>query len=528
MPSRVKLFGGLAVLAGLAMVPLFGDPRNSPVTHPEWARMLLRALDMEDAVSRAATASQVFAILSWKNSLAYHGDGYATADAVTVRGDGEERYVVAEKGVGEVVYPLAVSRGGDYRLRARLAGLPEQPVSAAITRVGKSEPAGAFTLVPAAQTAWVDGGSTHLDPGAYSATVLLPPGTELHSIEVAPPCVAAIEPMGGWGPTEPLDTEDVAVTALQALDRESELPPAALPIEVLASEFQVDPRIDGTRPPGLAQVDGKAWSVAAAGQGLRVTIFLDVPESGLYTISMLGARGAGSSWLTDSCRKSVICGPSLPEAPAWHVVTTAPLTTGRHVINVVLSPGAAVQSIRAERKKATGADYVSTLARLGFDVGPKGPMPRARAVDAMRWLEGRAPVLLGSRCGDVLIASDQPLVATGLQTAQLAQPQQAPLGSGPGEPPLGTPLVPGPNPPSPATPTTLTPTTTPTIPPTTITPVTQPTPPAPTTTTTTTTTTTLTPPPTLPPTTVPTPIRMPSPPAPAGTSRPAARPGPRR
>jgi hypothetical protein len=45
---------------------------------------------------------------------------------------------------------------------------------------------------------WIDAGATHLDPGAYTASVLLPRGTTLEHVEVAPPCVMPIEPPGGW------------------------------------------------------------------------------------------------------------------------------------------------------------------------------------------------------------------------------------------------------------------------------------------------------------------------------------------
>lgn len=469
--SKSKLFGVLAVVTAAALVPLYGDPRNAPVTHPEWARMLMRALDLETAVERSATASQVFAILSWKSSLAYPAPRYASADGVQVGGEADERFVTAaQTGVGEVVYPLAVARGGDYRLRARIEGDPSRPASAEIVRVGETDPTGAFTLVPATARGWVDAGSTHLDPGAYSATFLLPPGTSLYSVEVAPPCVAPVEPLGGWGPTERLDTEDVAVTAVKALDKESELPPAATPVEVSASEFQIEPLADGTRVATAQPGEGRIWSIAATTRGLRTTVFLEVPESGLYTISMLGKRGAGTAWLTDSCRKTVVCGNGQPEAAAWHVVTSAPLSQGRHTLSVVLSPGAEVRAVRAERKKQSGADYVSTLARLGFDVGPAGPMPRARAVDAMRWLEGQTAVLLGNNtCGDVAFTTDQPLVASGLLApTQLAQPQAPPLASGPGIPPLGAPFIPPPTPlpgvspvPPPTTPVATPPTTPP-------------------------------------------------------------------
>ena len=71
MRSRLKTLVLVAVVATAALVPLFGDPRSTPVTHPLWARMLLRSLDMTDAVRTSAQASQVFSTLSWRDSLSY-------------------------------------------------------------------------------------------------------------------------------------------------------------------------------------------------------------------------------------------------------------------------------------------------------------------------------------------------------------------------------------------------------------------------------------------------------------------------
>ncbi len=66
-----------AVVVGVAaLVPLFGDPRSTPVTHPLWARLLLRALEMNDAVRTSTQASQVFAILAWRDSISLPADGY--------------------------------------------------------------------------------------------------------------------------------------------------------------------------------------------------------------------------------------------------------------------------------------------------------------------------------------------------------------------------------------------------------------------------------------------------------------------
>ena len=40
------------VVAGAALLPLFGDPNASVVSHAEWARLLLRGLDLLDPAAR--------------------------------------------------------------------------------------------------------------------------------------------------------------------------------------------------------------------------------------------------------------------------------------------------------------------------------------------------------------------------------------------------------------------------------------------------------------------------------------------
>ena len=105
----VALVAGVAVVA---LLPLYGDPRNSAVTHAEWARMLLRGLDMHAAMQQTSTAAQAFSVLSWKGSLSYRADRFLTGDDVRVEGSGEERRVVPTAEIGEVTYAVAVVKGG--------------------------------------------------------------------------------------------------------------------------------------------------------------------------------------------------------------------------------------------------------------------------------------------------------------------------------------------------------------------------------------------------------------------------------
>lgn len=434
MWSKLKAVALAAVVGAAVLVPLYGDPRSSPVTHAEWARMLLRGLGMDDILQQTMSASQAFSILSWRGSLAFPAAHYVKGDGVEVKDGG----VTARTTGGEVSYPVSVVRTGDYRLRLLLAGDPTTPATAEVSRLGETRPVGSFSLVGAPMAGWVEGGMIHLDPGAYTASVILPVGTTLSHVEVAPPCVGAIEPPGGWRSTAVLQSEDVAVTVLKALDLESELPPAAAPIEVRASAFQA-------RGPTVMNASvsetGQGFTLKAGPLGLEAVVFVDIPEEGTHTVSVFGLRGTGQSWLADACRKAVLC-PAAQEAGAtadWHVVMTAPFTAGKHFLRVVLGAGAEIERLRVERKKDTPADYVATLGRLGFDVGAPGPMPRDRAVDAMRFIETKRAQLQKTDCGDVAPPSTSTVAA-------LAEPL---AGAGPAAGPGGAPPFAGVPPPGP-------------------------------------------------------------------------------
>lgn len=450
MSNKLKALGLAAVVAVAVMVPLYGDPRSGTVEHGEWARMLLRALDMERAVTERSPDAQLFSILSWKNSLAFKADAYLRGEGVDVVGATGARKVLATARTGEVAYPLAVVKGGDYRFRVRMAGDPAVPASAEITSLGEARSTATFTLVPAPSTSWVDAGAAHLDPGAYTASIQLPAGASLDNVEVAPPCTDAIEPPGGWRSRAITQTEEAAVTAVKALDLESELPSAERAIDVSS--------------------DAMSWTGEIRGR--QATAFLELPAAGLYTVSVLGTAGGGQSWKADACRKAVWCPDATvaatpaPEA-AWHVLMTAPFGSGRHFFSAILGPGAAVQRLRAERKKDSAADYVATLRRLGFDVGPSGPIPRPHAVEAMNFIERRRTEMRGA-CGDILAPPVERALA---EAAPIAGPGRGPgfSGSAPGPEafvPVGTPVEPPPVVTPPAPPPTAPAAPTPTPPPT--------------------------------------------------------------
>src|SRR5262245_10525932 len=456
MLNKVKTALVLAVVAAAALVPLFGDPRSTPVTHPLWARMLLRAMAMNDAVKVSSQASQVFSTLSWKDSLTYSADSFTKSDGVAVREQAGKKELTVASGVGEVVYPLAVVQAGDYRMRFRMSGNPATPATAEISPLGGSA-VKSFAFTPTAAVSWVSGSPAHLDPGAYSAALMLPSGSTLEYVEVAPPCVSPIEPAGGWKADTITSVEDVALTALRAMDLESELPPADSPIEVSGAEFAPE---DPTAVKASASEEtlGGVW-LHAGQRGLRAIVNVNLPEPGLYTLSAFIVPGYGQSRMVDGCRKQVV-GPSTKGA-AWRPIMTQSFSAGRHSVAVTLLDGSSVERLKLERKKDKAPDYVGTLRRLGYEPGAEGAVSREKALEAMRFVEKRRAEMVTTYCGDIRLPAVRALPPDQLLAANAAgaaggQQAAAAAGAAGGvtapAPPLGSALLPPQEPASPTQP----------------------------------------------------------------------------
>lgn len=395
----MRAFRVVALVAGVAVVallPLYGDVRPSAlVSHAEWARLMLRGLDLlADARGVNDTAAQAFATLSGRDSRAWPADQYARGQHVEAfEQDGVHR-IRAAGGIGEAVYALGIARQGDYRLRFHVSG--PAAAEAELTKAGSEEVLRSFTVPAATVMGWIDAGAVHLDPGAYDATVLLPEGSVLEYVELAPPCLHPIEPSGGWKASAAATTEDVAVTVLQALDLEADLPPAAPPIEFRGSDLKLE---DGSRASDASP--GSEGTYRGGPRGSRAVLLADIPETGLYTLSVFGVPGGGQRWLADACRQSVVC-PSNDPLPRWRVVLSGQFQKGTHLFSANLGADSLIQRIRLEQKKDAAADYVAAADRFGLELGPAGPVSREQAEEARRFLERRRAQQALELCGDIL------------------------------------------------------------------------------------------------------------------------------
>ena len=393
----MRAFRGLLLLSGIAafaLLPLYGDVRpNDIVTHPEWARMMLRGLDLlSDDPGINDSAAQVFATLSGRESRSWPGPQYVRGERVETFEAAGAKGIRAAGGIGEASYAFGVARSGDYRLRLHLAA--PAPAEAEITPAGSENVLRSFSVPAAGTMGWIDAGALHLEPGAYETTVLLPDGGALDYVELQPPCVHPIEPRGGWKPTAIASTEDVGLTVLQGLDLESELPPAAAPLEFQGGDLQLE---EGSSA-GATSGEG---GFRSGPRGSRVVLMVDIPETGLYTLSVFGTAAGGQRWLADGCRTCMIC-PNVEEGPRWRDVLSGVFPKGKHYFSATLGPDTSVERLKIEQKKDTPADYLATLERLGLALGAPGPVTREKADEARRFLEGHRAQRQRELCGDIL------------------------------------------------------------------------------------------------------------------------------
>ena len=131
-------------------------------------------------------------------------------------------------------------------------------------------------------------------------------------------------------------------------------------------------------------------------------LLADLPETGLYTLSVFGVAGGGQRWMADGCRKSVVCpSPDAAAALARHPLR-ATSRRGRTSSRRASARARWSSASASSRRRTTPADYVATLERLGLELGTAGPITREKAEEARRFLDRRRAQQELELCGDIL------------------------------------------------------------------------------------------------------------------------------
>jgi hypothetical protein len=188
----------------------------------------------------------------------------------------------------------------------------------------------------------------------------------------------------------------------------------------------------------------------AGPNGLHAVAFVNVPEAGLYTVSVFGIEGNGQSWLADSCGKAVVCPTDEPPdvwVPRWQVLMTSEFAAGPHFFAVTMAEGAALSLFRMERKKDNPQDYIDAMGRICEEPGPVGEtVTRDKAIEAMECVRRRYLEDMDAFCGDIGTTLGT-VMASG--TGGPGGPVTPGIPGGPGVP--GGPGGPGATPPDPGT-----------------------------------------------------------------------------
>ena len=308
MPMRtMKMTALLMVAAAAVLVPLYGALRGGTVTHPDWARMLVRALEMEGGLPENAAPAQVFSALSWKGSLAFAADRYQRATGVALQASGGTPAAVATEAEGEIVYPL--DRDHRWRLpRARAPGRQSRSAGGGGDRARR----------PGRPRRHRDARAV-IDHGLGGRRRAPPRPRRLLGGGPAPRRRGAGDDRGGAARASPPSSRcaDGRRTPSRTrwtwrprwsrpIDKESELPPAAAPIEVSAESFQEE-SAQRWRSTGRARGAGgparRAWPLSTC----RRPASTPSPSTGSWAAARAGAR-------TPAARRSC-ARPSTPRPP---------------------------------------------------------------------------------------------------------------------------------------------------------------------------------------------------------------------
>ena len=116
--------------------------RVGTVTHPDWAGMLVRALELEGGLPETPTPAQALlrAVLEGQPRLR-RGQRISARPASPCRPAAARRWRWPRKRRARSSIRLTVITGGDYRVRARLAGAPDRPAAVEFVPAGQTAPA---------------------------------------------------------------------------------------------------------------------------------------------------------------------------------------------------------------------------------------------------------------------------------------------------------------------------------------------------------------------------------------------------
>lgn len=425
----------LAVLGLLGLALGYGVAQSTTVTQAEWAVYMAQGLGLDWNLPENAKSNHYLERLDWTNGIEFQASQMLDGSTATASADGS-----VQSGIGtpsEALYQVATLRAGDYGFRVKLGG------GGAVLKVSDH----AYELFqPDTAPRWVDLDRVPLDPGEHPMSLMLIDGARAESLGVTPPCMAPVQPTGGWTPLEPLTFTEMAVTLAKALDLERNLPEMGEPITIRGEDFRktivypYDAALEDTS-------DDEPYWLSSGGSIVGAVVSFQVPEDGVYSIETRYLSPRPIRWAMDSCLRVVTC-PVTASQIGRRRSLALELDAGEHTLEVTLPPGAKLDRVDVQRRDGSPDEYLAAVEDEGFKLGKADEdVKRRDALRAARRLRDRFDKLTQLRCSDELIAMESEAVALALSSSS-SDDAGASSALGPNAPPItpqlpsGTPIIP--------------------------------------------------------------------------------------
>lgn len=250
---------------------------------------------------------------------------------------------------------------GVYRVKARLRQAGHLFAFHDVVKAADAKPE--FTDVAV--------GSFLMQSGPQEIILTLPANGSIDSLTLEAPALAAITPVDGWQPDEPLTWDVIQTTMLQLLHLAEVFPASSAPLVIEAEGLgQTNARVVSI--PHLGRPSGGKW-LRAGPLPTEVSFPVKLEESGFYDLS-LRAMGTPISILVGGHQEI-----TLKAKPYLEDYTFRPLFffAGNNNITLTLPPGGGVDQLTL-----TGRQVTPTKTTTLLGTGQNG-LPNARDLDSL-------------------------------------------------------------------------------------------------------------------------------------------------
>ena len=400
--ARVVLAGAILLLFG----PLRQLSSGAPITQGEWARRMVAAIGVDSrAFPEYAQTSDYIEFLSGDTVAPVRVESVAAASlppGAVITPDPahpERRWLRTDTNGGAAVFKVQVPASGVYAIRALIGGDEQR------WRVDRGEPR---VTKPANDDSGEGkaGNPTRLlgyfllARGEHEVSVELPASGAIARFDLVRQPFPHVKPPGGWRPDAPLTFGVKAVTMVQAMQLEGELPDIRRwEINREGEAFtEQGPVVVQTndREPGKPSKD--AW-VHGASRGSWLDYQVKVRERCAYSlVARMTGRGS-ARWLVDDTVERHVTPPGDGSRFLWLPVSTLPLEKGLHRVRVWLAEGAGLDTFKLMCRGPEAQPSLLLLDDLGFEEGlPEDPVSTAVAQQNLdnTYFRGRIERLLAS------------------------------------------------------------------------------------------------------------------------------------